>query len=263
VIKYEQHLQQQKDPHCVSHGFASLTLPFVQLPFPVKLHDMLEAMATNGSQHVVSWQPHGKAFRVHQPEVFARTIMTEYFKQTKYKSFQRQLNLYGFIRVNKGMDKGAYYHSLFIQNKKPMSLRMIREKVKGAGNSQRCGIEDPKIEDPNFYKETVSSMEHQHPPYYNFNKETSRYVTTMVTPDVAPMSSMADFSGATAKKNTYSTTGDVVGSVVKEHLEEGDEVFFEGKRFHFVEPSMPTLSVEDFFSSVTARGPVVIMPRCA
>jgi hypothetical protein len=33
-----------------------------------------------------------------QPKVFAQTIMSAYFKQTKYKSFQRQLNLHDFHR---------------------------------------------------------------------------------------------------------------------------------------------------------------------
>jgi hypothetical protein len=92
---------------------------------------MLEEMATVGDERIVSWQPHGKAFRVHLPQVFARTVMTHYFKQqTKYKSFLRQLHIYGFHRINKGIDRGAYFHSMFIRNKKEMSLQMARLKIK-------------------------------------------------------------------------------------------------------------------------------------
>ena len=39
----------------------------------------------------VSWQPGNKCFRVHDPNQFVSTVMPRFFKQTKYKSFQRQL----------------------------------------------------------------------------------------------------------------------------------------------------------------------------
>ena len=94
---------------------------------------MLEEMATaGGDASIVSWQPHGKAFRVHRPDAFASTVMPRYFKQQKkYKSFQRQLHIYGFHRIGKGMDRGAYFHSMFIRNQKSMSLRMSCQKIKG------------------------------------------------------------------------------------------------------------------------------------
>jgi hypothetical protein len=133
---------------------------FQQIPFPIKLHVMLEDMARGGSQNIVSWQPHGKAFRVHQPEVFAGTIIPRYFKLTKYKSFQRQLNLYGFHRIRKGLDKGAYCHTLFIRNKKSMSLRIIRQRIKGTagrGGDAELVLQD----DPHFYSETAAE-EDQH-----------------------------------------------------------------------------------------------------
>jgi hypothetical protein len=99
---------------------------------------MLGDMATSvGHESIVSWQPHGQAFRVHMPEEFASTIMPRYFmKQTKYKSFMRQLHLYGFHRICKGKDRGAYFHSMFIRNKKAMSLRMTRQNLKGKNSSK-------------------------------------------------------------------------------------------------------------------------------
>jgi hypothetical protein len=112
---------------------------------------MLEEMAAVGDASIVSWQPHGKAFRVHQPEVFARTVMPRYFRgQTKYKSFQRQLHIYGFHRIGNGMvDTGAYFHSMFIRNQKSMSLRMRCQKIKGtkSGNATDCHATG----DPDFY----------------------------------------------------------------------------------------------------------------
>lgn len=55
----------------------------VTTPFPWKLHEMLDAMAHEGSHSVVTWQPHGRAFMVHKPKEFVEVIMPKYFNQTK------------------------------------------------------------------------------------------------------------------------------------------------------------------------------------
>jgi hypothetical protein len=72
---------------------------------------------------VVSWLSHGKAFLVHNPEEFVATVMPLYFRQTHYKSFQRQLNLWGFERIGRGPEVGAYYHEVSKKNhpRKPFS----------------------------------------------------------------------------------------------------------------------------------------------
>jgi HSF-type DNA-binding len=69
--------------------------------FPWKLHDVLEDSERKGFTSVVSWQMNGRAFKVHDQKVFESQIMSRYFNQTMYKSFQRQLNIYGFQRVTR------------------------------------------------------------------------------------------------------------------------------------------------------------------
>lgn len=61
------------------------------LPFPFKLHHLLEEAEDCCTDHIISWLPSGEAFKIHDPEAFADTVMTKYFKQTKLKSFTRQL----------------------------------------------------------------------------------------------------------------------------------------------------------------------------
>lgn len=79
--------------------------------FPTVLHHMLNEAEKNGFAYAVSWQPHGRAFHVHDPEKFVKDIMPLYFRHTRFSSFQRQLSLYGFVRLTrKGPDRGAYYH---------------------------------------------------------------------------------------------------------------------------------------------------------
>jgi hypothetical protein len=64
--------------------------------FPWKLHDMLDHVNKEGQDSIVSWLPGGRAFKVHMPDLFVERIMKRFFNQTKYKSFQRQVNLWGF-----------------------------------------------------------------------------------------------------------------------------------------------------------------------
>ena len=43
--------------------------------FPVKLHYMLSDMQADGLDHIVSWQPHGRAFVVHKPKEFVSQVL--------------------------------------------------------------------------------------------------------------------------------------------------------------------------------------------
>ena len=43
--------------------------------FPVKLHYMLSDMEADGLDHIVSWQPHGRAFIVHKPKEFVSQVL--------------------------------------------------------------------------------------------------------------------------------------------------------------------------------------------
>ena len=47
-----------------------------------------------------------------------------YFKQSKYKSFQRQLYLYEFTRITAGPNTGAYYHPKFVRGLQTLCLSM-------------------------------------------------------------------------------------------------------------------------------------------
>ena len=55
----------------------------------------------------------------------------KYFRQTKLKSFQRQLNLWGFERVRKGVEKDAICHNYFVRGAPDLCNFMKRVKIKG------------------------------------------------------------------------------------------------------------------------------------
>jgi hypothetical protein len=104
--------------------------------FPWRLHDMLNAAEVQSYQHMVSWQNGGKAFKVHDPKVFVQSIMPKYFNQTQYKSFQRQLNIYGFRRILHGGNKGAYTHDLFVRGNASLCRFMVRTKIKNKSSKE-------------------------------------------------------------------------------------------------------------------------------
>ena len=90
---------------------------------------MLADASSQDWDDIVSWQPHGKAFRVHKPLEFTKFIVPHYFNQTKYKSFQRQLLIYGFQRIrSKGVDQGAYFHERFVRDDKQKCFCLPRRK---------------------------------------------------------------------------------------------------------------------------------------
>jgi hypothetical protein len=96
------------------------------LSFPRKLHAMLEAASKNNLEDVASWQPGGKSFKIIQPDRFSTEMMQAYFNQSKYRSFQRQLNIYGFRKVQHGPNKGAYTHKYFIRFSPELCDRVVR-----------------------------------------------------------------------------------------------------------------------------------------
>jgi hypothetical protein len=69
---------------------SSMSSEHEALSFPLKLHRMLEDAHELGFTDVVSWQRDGKSFKVHNVDAFISRTTGSYFKQTKYKSFQRQ-----------------------------------------------------------------------------------------------------------------------------------------------------------------------------
>ena len=103
--------------------------------FPQKLHRMLDAATDGGFEDIVRWELDGRAFKVYKVQEFVDRVLPMYFnKQSKYKSFQRQLNLYGFQRIGAdGPVKKGYRHPNFIRGRLDLCPMVTREAGVGGG----------------------------------------------------------------------------------------------------------------------------------
>lgn len=68
-----------------------------QPSFVSKLYSMLE---DNTIEEMISWGPSGTTFSVANPAEFAKIVLPNWFKHSNWQSFVRQLNMYGFHKVN-------------------------------------------------------------------------------------------------------------------------------------------------------------------
>jgi len=94
--------------------------------FPRKLYEIL-----TDEQDSVSWSKNGKSFTICDMDTFSNDVLLNYFRHQKYSSFQRQLNLYGFRKICKGPDVGAYAHEFFMRDK-PDQLKNVRRLPQGS-----------------------------------------------------------------------------------------------------------------------------------
>mmetsp|Transcript_16445 Transcript_16445/g.49708 ORF Transcript_16445/g.49708 Transcript_16445/m.49708 type:complete len:844 (+) Transcript_16445:182-2713(+) len=86
--------------------------------FPHLLFLMLE----RESKDIIRWCPEGRAFMISDLSAFIANTLVKYFRHSRYASFQRQLNLYGF-RKN---ESGAFEHKFFVREAPELLTKVQR-----------------------------------------------------------------------------------------------------------------------------------------
>mmetsp|Transcript_9250 Transcript_9250/g.20425 ORF Transcript_9250/g.20425 Transcript_9250/m.20425 type:complete len:363 (-) Transcript_9250:1199-2287(-) len=164
----------------------------VKEPFPEKLMEILcrvEFIA------IIVWLPHGRSFIIRNPKTLVAEVLPRFFSSSNLQSFTRQLNLWGFKRITKGRDAGAYYHELFLRGKSKLCHRMKR-RTKSKGPFTKL-YQNPDKE-PNFYL-----ISEQMPlPTFNYDSNPPPLPEKSLTP-----SKRGRKPGSKSKTNEKANTG--------------------------------------------------------
>lgn len=82
--------------------------------FPMKLMLLLDS---EEYADIMEWTPHGRSFVIKNQEAFAFRVLHHHFKAGKYSSFVRKLYRWGFSRILRGDNHGAFYNENFLKGK--------------------------------------------------------------------------------------------------------------------------------------------------
>ena len=97
-----------------------------------KLYTILEEEPSD----IISWSPAGNSFIIYNPVMFSEGIMGKYFKSSKFNSFVRQLNFYGFRKSTRdqGNDDShqnnktwEFKHPYFMRGRKDLLSKIHRK----------------------------------------------------------------------------------------------------------------------------------------
>ena len=97
--------------------------------FPERLMELLEGEKV---KEAMWWLPGGCAFAI-RPKIFYDVVLSKYFQGTKFESFTRKLNRWGFRRLaSQGVPQStvAYYNKMFKQGQ-PQLVKHMRSGNKG------------------------------------------------------------------------------------------------------------------------------------
>ncbi|KAF8050304.1 hypothetical protein N665_1998s0007 [Sinapis alba] len=108
-------------------------------PFLIKTFEIVEDPNTN---HIVSWNRGGTSFVVWDLHSFSTFLLPQHFKHSNFSSFIRQLNTYGFRKIE--AERWEFANEGFLLGQKHL-LKSIKRRASSFASSS-SSIQDPCIE---------------------------------------------------------------------------------------------------------------------
>lgn len=90
----------------------------------------MEILDSHKTKDIVTWLPHGQAFIIYKKKKFASEVLPVYFKLSKFTSFTRKLNRWGFTRITRGHEMGAYFHKFFQRDDPRLCMQMCCQNIR-------------------------------------------------------------------------------------------------------------------------------------
>merc|ERR1711865_115695 len=159
-------------------------------------YDLLEEVTRQGLESIIAWSTGGTTFTIHNQSAFEQWIMPLYFSgMSSYKSFRRQLNLYGIYqhRHRPTQDANAYSHEYFIRGRRELCDLIERRKKKTQKSS-------PSGEAPTTHPHTDSRSSPKIP------TQTTGVVSKVATGSTEQPSVHKDFVRTDAAAATHLST---------------------------------------------------------
>lgn len=91
-------------------------LPTPNRSFLENLRAILEHAEQDRFTHIVSWMKHGRSFRMYHENEFTQVVYPRLTNGIPLPNVEDILKEYGFIKLSKGREKGAYFHPLFVRD---------------------------------------------------------------------------------------------------------------------------------------------------